>query len=281
MSGAALLAAAGAGGAVFAAWDLVVMLDGAAGAVHRAVAPLARGAETAPSVAERRRVAVLLASALLAAGWLVAGPLLACALAAGAPVTVRAVVSARRRRWRSDLTASAPLVARALADALSGGHSIRGALGEAAARGGLIGPVRGELTRAAHQLALGERTETVLEHLRARARSPAYDALVAAVLMQREAGGDLGNLLRELAASLEAGVRAAADARAVTAQARFTGALVAALPLGAAVLIELARPGFLADVLTFPPSAGLLVAALALEAVGALAVHRLSRIEAA
>lgn len=279
MSGGVLLAAAAGGLAIFAAWDLLVLVEGVAAAARRAIAPLARAAETTPSVAERRRVAVLLAAALLAAGWLVAGPVIAVALAAGAPVAVRAVVAARQRRWRAELVASAPLVARALADALSGGHSIRGALSEAAARGGLSGPARTELRRAAHELALGERTETVLEGLRTRASAPAYDALVAAVLLQRQAGGDLGTLLRELAGSLEAGVRAAADARAVTAQARFTGALVAALPLGAAALLELARPGFLADVIAFPPSAALLVAALVLETLGALAVHRLARIE--
>jgi tight adherence protein B len=53
-------------------------------------------------------------------------------------------------------------------------------------------------------LALGEPTEVALERLRGRARSRAWDTLVAALMLQREAGGDLAGLLRRLAAALEA-----------------------------------------------------------------------------
>src|SRR5436853_469438 len=83
----------------------------------------------------------------------------------------------RRRRWRAELADGAPAVARALADALSGGHSVHGALAEAAARGGVPGAAGTELARAADALAAGERVERVLATLRARARTPAYDTL--------------------------------------------------------------------------------------------------------
>jgi tight adherence protein B len=278
MSRAMLLAATAGGAGVLAAWDLLVAIDGTA--LRRLLAPLDRAQRdgAAPSVAERRRLIALSAGALLAAGWLLAGPVAGVLLAATGPALVRAVVEARRRRWRSSLLDGAPGVARALADALAGGHAVRGAIAEAAARGGVPGATGDELRRVAHALALGEPTEAALDHLRDRARAPAYDALVAAVLLQREAGGDLAGLLRELAASLEAGVRLERDARAVTAQARFTGTLVACLPLGAAALAELAQPGFLMGLLSFPPSAALLAAAALLQLAGLLTVRRLARV---
>jgi tight adherence protein B len=281
MSRAVVLAAAAGATGVVAAWELLAVVEGAGGALRRALAPLARAGRggVAPSMAERRRVAAMLAGALLAAGWLVAGPVPALLLATGGPAAARAVVAARRRRWRAELVAGVPVVARALADALSGGHSVRGAVAEAAEVGGVAGAAGAELALAAHRLALGQPTETVLEALRERARAPAYDALVAAILLQRSAGGDLARLLRELASSLEHAARAAADARAVTAQARFTGALVALLPAGAAALAELGRPGFLADILAFPPSAALLGAAVVLQVVGFVAMRRLARVE--
>ena len=91
--------------------------------------------------------------------------------------------------------------------------------------------------------------------LRARAGSHAWDTLIAAVLLQRDAGGDLAALLRELAASAEAAERAERDARAATAQARFTAWLVLGLPLAGAVLAELAAPGFAASLIANPLSA--------------------------
>src|SRR5439155_17657108 len=99
----------------------------------------------------RRRVAALLGVALLAAGWLVAGPVAALLLAAGGPMAARDVVGRRRRRWRAELVAGAPLVARALADVLSGGQSIRGAGREWAANGGVAGAGGAGLALGVHR----------------------------------------------------------------------------------------------------------------------------------
>ena len=58
---------------------------------------------------------------------------------------------------------------------------------------------------------------------RARAARPRGTRIVAAILLQRDAGGDLAGLLRSIAAGLEEAARVEADARSATAQARFTG----------------------------------------------------------
>jgi tight adherence protein B len=282
VSRAALLAAAAGPLGVLAAWELIGALgDGAwSRLLGRLLAPLQRAGALgeAPSAAERRRLGALAAATLLAAGWLVGGPLAAGLLAAGGPLAVGAVLRARRRRWRSRLAVAAPAVARALGDALAGGHSIRGAITEAAAGGGVPGPAGRELRAAAHAIALGEPTDAALERLRCRAAAPAYDTLVAAVLLQRDAGGDLGTLLRELAGALEAAARGARDAQAATAQARFTGTLVAALPAGAAVLAELAQPGATATLLAAPLTATMVIAAVALQLAGLVTIRRLSRV---
>ena len=159
---------------------------------------------------------------------------------------------ARRERWRAELARAAPAAARALADALAGGHAVRGALA-VAAEGGV--PGRGRRASCARRparwrSARGPRTSS---SACARARgAPAWDTIVAAILLQRDAGGDLAGLLRSIAAGLEEAARVEADARSVTAQARFTAWLVALLPVGAAALAELADPGYVAALLRAP-----------------------------
>jgi tight adherence protein B len=190
-------------------------------------------------------------------------------------VIATALVTARRRRFRAALAQAAPAVARALADALAAGHSVRGALGVVAT--GIPGAAGHELARAAHALELGAPTEAVLERLRRRAGAPAWDAIVAGVLLQREAGGDLPALLRDLAASVETSARQDRDAIAATAQARFTARIVLVLPIGGALLGELARPGLLAGLLANPLSAFLTIFGVALQLVALLAVARLTR----
>jgi tight adherence protein B len=282
MSLAVMSAAAAGALAVLAVWELLVAIEREA--VLRRVAsllgPLRRAGTGAaePSAAERRRLAVVGAFSLLAAGWLVAGPLVGCALGAAGPWAMGAVLRARRRRWREGLARGAPVVARALGDALGAGHSIRGALADVAARGGMRGPVAGELDEVAGALALGEPTEVVLQRLRRRAAAPAWDTIVAAILLQREAGGDLAGLLREIADGLEDGLRAQHEARSATAQARFTGALVAGLPLIAVALAELAQPGYLRSLASSPISAGLALAAAVLQVAGLVVIRRLARV---
>ncbi len=247
--------AAGAVGVV-AVWEIAAVVE------HRAVA--------AWLVGERRRVAVLLAAVAGAAGWLVAGPL-AAALGAGfAPWMLGRVVAVRRQRRREELAAAAPAVARGMADALAAGRSIRAAIASVAA-------THAELAAAAHALALGARTEDVLERLQARAASPAWDTIVAATLLQRDAGGDLASLLRAIAADLESTRRTEADARAATAQARMTARIVALLPAGAAVVGELTAPGTLARLLAEPLPATLVITAALLQATALTLVRRLAK----
>jgi tight adherence protein B len=279
MSVAAALAFGAAAAAVLAAWDALVLVERSRGtaALARAVEPLARAGREgrAPTPPERRRLGLLAAAALAAAGWMLGGPGLGVLAAVGGPLLVVGAVRTRRRRYARELRRGAAGAARALADAIGAGHSIRGAIGAAA--GGTPGPAGHELRVASRALALGEPTVTVLERLRHRASDPAWDAIVAGILLQRDAGGDLAGLLRDQAAALEAADRIERDARAATAQARFTARLVLLLPATAALLAELASPGLVAGLLAHPLSAWLVAMAAVLQATAIVAVARLAR----
>jgi tight adherence protein B len=128
--------------AVAGVWEALAAIEQAAmaRALGRWAAPLraARSDGRSPTAPERRRLGLVGAGALLAGGWLVAGPLIGVLCAAAGPLGVRRLVRARRERWRADLARGAPDAARAVADALSGGHAVRGALG-VAAEGGVPG----------------------------------------------------------------------------------------------------------------------------------------------
>ncbi len=282
MTGTPLLAGIAGACAVGAAWDALVLAERARvpalvrRGLTRVLATGLGGRE--PTSAERLRLAALGTFVLFAAGWLLGGALLATALAAGGPVAAAALLRARRRQWHTALADGAPAVARSLADALTGGHSVRGAIAEAAASGGVPRAAGAQLSRCASELALGERTEVVLAALARRTGLPAYDTLVAAILLQRDAGGDLAGLLRGVARSLDESARVAADARSATAQARFTAGVVTALPVGAAALAELAQPGYLLMLLSAAIPAVLASLAAALQIAALVLVRRLGRV---
>jgi tight adherence protein B len=279
MSTAVWLAAGAAGVGVAGAWEAFAAVERTrvATAVARVLEPLERAGREGrvPTLSERRRLWAVAAAALLAAGWLVGGVALGFVAALAGPAAVVAVTRARRRRWREELRRSAPACARTIADALGAGRSIRAAITDAAAAA--EGAAAHELGTAARALAVGEPTDAVLVRLRARAGSHAWDTLTAAVLLQRDAGGDLAALLRELATSGEAADRAERDARAATAQARFTAWLVLGLPLAGAVLTELSSPGFATSLLANPLSAWFAILAALLQVTALVCIGRLTR----
>ncbi|HYQ78004.1 MAG TPA: type II secretion system F family protein [Solirubrobacterales bacterium] len=278
MSPAALFAAAAAVLAALAAREALPSSPAATRWVRLALEPLRRAGEEgyAPSTVERRRLAALGTGAAIAAGWFLGGPALALPLALAGPAAVAWAIAARRRRYRRAVERSLPEMATAIADSLSAGRSLRASLAESISS--LDGPGAGELGRLAGELELGAGTGEAVARWRRRMRSERVDAFAAALLSQRLAGGDLAGLLRRFAVGAAERERVAEDARSATAQARFTGLLVVAMPTGGALLAELLEPGFLATLLASPPAAVLLALAAALQAVGFFAIRRFSQV---
>lgn len=256
----------------------------AAGRAPRVAGPLRMAVDTFaaagregrdPGAAERRRLLAAGAFAAFVLSAFVFGVLAGLVAAGLAPSLASRMLRARRERYRRAVEDGAADIAIALADALSGGHSLRGAL--LAAAGSLDGPAGHELARVASQLGLGAPTDVALEEMQRRIASPRIDVIVAGALMQRRAGGDLAKLLRGCARSFEDEARLLGEVKAATAQARFTGLVVVLLPLGAAGLAELGSPGFVGRLLAFPLSAVLLGMAVAMQVGAAFAIRRLAR----
>lgn len=272
-------AGAAAGGlAAVGAREAVLATPALAAWVRLALDPLRRAGREgyAPSVLERRRLALLGTLAAIVAGWFLAGPAAALPLAVAGPAIAAAAVNGRRRRYCRAVERALPDVALAVADSLGAGRSLRASL--PAAAGSLDGPPAVEMARLGAELELGSPTATAVAAWRRRMRSPRVDAFAAALLSQRLAGGDLAGLLRRFAEGAAERDRVAEDARAATAQARFTGLLVVAMPTGGALFAELLQPGFIARVLTAPASAALLGMAAVLQVAGFAAVRRFARV---
>ncbi|HEY8501814.1 MAG TPA: type II secretion system F family protein [Solirubrobacterales bacterium] len=278
MTPAVLIAAAAGGLLALAAREAILATPAAARWLELALEPLQRAGREgyAPSTLERRRLAALGTGAAILGGWFLGGFALALPLSVVGPAGMGWAIGSRRRRYRRAVERSLPEVATAIADSLSAGRSLRASLPAASAS--LDGPPATELARLAAELDLGAPTVAVVEGWRRRMRSERVDAFAAALLSQRLAGGDLASLLRRFADGAAERERVAEDARSATAQARFTGLLVVAMPTGGALFAELLEPGFLARLLGSPPAAVLLALAAALQIAGFFAIRRFSQV---
>jgi tight adherence protein B len=247
---------------------------------EQVLAPLRRaGAEGRHATRrERRRLRVLFALASLPLAWVLANPLAGAILAGLAAMLAPRALVWRRDRYVRRLDDGAAGAAAAIADALTSGHSTRAAISVAA--GSLTGPMATELRRAGADLDFGAGTDDALAALRDRSGSPRVGLLVAAIRLQRRSGGNLAGLLRDIARALDDQARLDAEARAETAQARFTSTVVLGMPLAVLALGELASPGMLARITGSALGLWLLVSAALLQLGGATLVRRLGRVEA-
>jgi len=228
-----------------------------------------------PSNSERARIVVLIAFTLASVGWLISGLTVAVICAALGPVVAVGLMKMRRKQFRQTLQSQVAEVATAIADALSAGDSVQGALIEAA--DSTTRAARAELTRVASALQLGSTVKKALMEMRERAKSRQIDTLVAAVLTQQRSGGDLVRLLRNVSDAFHRAAKVQSDARVATSQARMTAAMITLMPTGALVLLELGSPGYVQSLFAKPISTWLTLCSLMLQLIGIVVIRYISR----
>lgn len=229
-----------------------------------------------PTLREKLRLAVLFGLAGTAFGWLLGGFGLALLAAAVTPLLTGTVLVSSGSRYRRRVERALPDVARAVADGLAAGRSPRGAL--ATVHLSLEGEAGREFARVGSEMAMGLPTSEVMDHMAERLASDRVDAFVVAVTSHRTTGGDLASLLRRFADGATERDRIADDARSSTAQARFSGYLVAAMPVAAALLVELVSPGLIGSVLDSPVALALVGISAMIQLVGFIAIGRLAAV---
>ena len=239
------------------------------GLVARSLEELRRSADTL------RRLRLLAAAGGALAGGVLLGMRGALLFAVAAAWVAPRALTARRRRHGRRLDECAASAARAIADAMSAGASLRRSVAVAAHR--VSGPLAQELGRTAWELEMGAGTDAALERLRSRSGSQAVALIVAAMQVQRRSGGDLTRVLRGVATALDQDRQVIEEADAATAQARFTAIVVVALPVCGIGLGALAAPDLPARMVGSAVGAGLLITAVALQLGGVLTIRRIAR----
>ncbi len=178
-----------------------------------------------------------------------------------------------RPHERAALEADLPLVAAQVGRDLRGGSSLVDALDRAGAAAD--GPLRRDLERVVSATRRGVPLVTVLDGWRRARASEPVDLFVVACRFVHRHGGAAATALDGVATALSDRREVADELHALTAQARLSAGVLAALPLVGTVGFSLLDPG-VARVLLLTPAGWccLLVGGL-LEAAGVVVVRRL------
>jgi tight adherence protein B len=139
-------------------------------------------------------------------------------------------------------------------------------------------PLRAEFRRAADEQSFGLPFREAMLNLSRRMPIPDLQFLVTAILVQKETGGNLAQILDKTSHVLRERVRAAGQMRIRTAQGRVTGGILIGLPFAIFFAMNFVNPGY-GKVLFDNPTGQLFVtiAAVAM-VVGILAIRRIVNI---
>jgi tight adherence protein B len=181
--------------------------------------------------------------------------------------------SVRFRRFNLLLPEAVDLIARSL----RAGQSLPMAMVTVAEEmGDPLGP---EFRRCADEMNYGMPfREAMLGIFR---RFPLQDLqfLVSAILLQRETGGNLAELLDKTAAVLRSRIQLQQKVKVYTAQGRMTGAVLIALPFIAFVMLNLVRPGYTTPLFESETGQKMVYGTLISMALGAFFIRRIIRIK--
>lgn len=255
----------------------LLLAAAAAGHREREVVRRRVGASTEPrlrrAVPERQvRLAAAFAGAS-ALGWHLAGPVGAAAAPAGVGLVLRASRERRSVEERDRFDEQLRDVAVGLAASTRAGLSLRRALREVTLEA--RPPLRPILERVVRRLEVGEPIADALAPL--VQGSPDARLLTAVLEMHQRTGGDLPVMLEELAGTIGRRVEARHQARALTAQGRASGAVLAVLPIAFVGLLSGTSGSALGAFYRTTLGSLLLLSGLALEAVGYLWLRRIVR----
>ncbi len=140
-------------------------------------------------------------------------------------------------------------------------------------------PLRGEFLKVYNEQNLGESLPVVLVHLADRVPLVDVRFFVSAVLMQRETGGNLGEILTKLAFVIRERFRLKGQVRAASAHVRITATIVTILPIATMFLLTLIAPGYLPSMARDPDGKWLILAAVVAQAVGYFFMRKIINIK--
>lgn len=140
-------------------------------------------------------------------------------------------------------------------------------------------PVGTEFRRTADELSFGLPFREAMMNMERRFPVAELRFLVTAMVVQKESGGNLIDLLDKSAALLRARVVLRQKVRVFSAQGRLTGAILAALPFVAFLALNFVQPGYSEPMFDSEIGRHLVYGALGAMALGVLLIRRIVKIK--
>jgi tight adherence protein B len=187
------------------------------------------------------------------------------------------LVTSKRNKRQKVLSLQIPEALDFLSRILRAGHSLTTGLqmmGEELAQ-----PMATEFRKCYDAHSLGQPLEDSLRDMATRIESTDFAFFVTAVLIQRQTGGDLSEVLNNISGMIRQRIRLQQHVKAKTAEGRFTGYILVAFPAVMFCLAYVMNPGYAGQLLHTTLGMELLAGAFTLQMMGLFAIRKITTVK--
>jgi tight adherence protein B len=221
-------------------------------------------------------VALCVGSGMLAAivvriitGTMITGALVGAIATAGPYMWMKSRQSKRTRA----LSAQLPDALDMLSAALRSGFAFQRGL--QLIRSQMHPPISEEFGRVVAETQFGVSLEAALDNLVIRTGNYDLELIVSAVQTQLSLGGNLAEILTNIAEMIRERVRLAGEIGAATAEGRMSAGILLAMPFGVGIVISVASPRYLAPLFSQPTGLAMLGGGALLMLLGAVTIKKM------
>lgn len=140
-------------------------------------------------------------------------------------------------------------------------------------------PMSREFGRMLRQINMGLPLEDALNELLDRVKSPDLELVVTAILIQRQVGGNLSEVLDNISHTIRERVVLKNQVKVLTSQGRLSGIIISLLAPALAFIIYLMNPEFMVVLVKEPIGIIMLIVAVFLQIIGVVFIRRIVDID--
>lgn len=179
----------------------------------------------------------------------------------------------RIEKFRSQMPEGLDLIARAL----KAGHALTGGMKLAADQ--FPDPLGPEFSETLDEINFGVSINNALKNLATRMNCPEVRYFSVAVILQRETGGNLAELMESLAHLIRENYKFQGKVRTLAAEGKMSAYVLIGLPFFVAGWIKLRTPSFFEPLLSEPIGRIMLICAVIAMAIGIIVIQRMVKID--
>ncbi|MDF2533521.1 MAG: tight adherence protein [Clostridia bacterium] len=187
------------------------------------------------------------------------------------------IVSIKKKNILKKIDQQLPDTIMLLSNSLKAGYSFMQAVDVASKE--LPAPISLEFKQLLKEVNLGVNTESALENLTGRVQSEDMKLVILAVLIQRQIGGNLSEILDNISDTIRSRIKVKGEISVLTAQGRISGVIISLLPVALGFAIFLMNPAYITVLFTEPLGMMMTGASVVMQLIGIFFIRKIIRIE--